>query len=65
MARADREHLLPDDPMNAKNRRLSIILLTEIKDSSFQTLKNSPSGTSESLFKEKQQTPPTGISTQP
>ena len=65
MARADREHLLPDDTMNAKNRRLSIILLTETKDSSFQTLKNSPSGTSESLFKEKEQTPTGGISTQP
>lgn len=54
LGRADREHLIPEDPMNAKNRRLSIILLTESKNHSFDAKKNNPLGTNDRLFKERQ-----------
>ncbi len=57
LGRADREHILPEDPMNAKNRRLSIILLTESKSQSFNSLKNNPLGTNQGLFKENQKIP--------
>jgi chemotaxis protein MotB len=51
VGRADREHLIANEPMNAKNRRLSIILLTETKAQSFQTLQNNPLGGSDPLFR--------------
>ena len=52
VGRADREHLIPNDPMDAKNRRLSIVILTETKPQSFETLQQKPLGTSDSLFRE-------------
>jgi chemotaxis protein MotB len=49
--KADREHLVKGDPMDAKNRRLSIVLLTELHEQQFDKIKSTPMGTKESLFK--------------
>ncbi|MGE0251618.1 MAG: flagellar motor protein MotB [Dongiaceae bacterium] len=54
VGRADREHLLPNDPLSPKNRRLSIILLTETKNEGFRTLSRNPLDTVNPLFEKKQ-----------
>ncbi len=65
LGRADREPLIADDPTNAKNRRLSIVLLTETNPKAFETLKNSPIGTSDPLFKEQPQPQSAPVPTEP
>jgi chemotaxis protein MotB len=52
VGRADREHLIPNDPMDAKNRRLSIVILTETKAKNFEAMQQNPLGSSDSLFRE-------------
>lgn len=51
--KADREHIVKNDPMDAKNRRLSIILLTEVHEKEFDKIKDNPLGTSKSLFQSR------------
>ncbi len=67
LGRADREHLIAKDPMDAKNRRLSIILLTETNSKAFETLRDNPLGSSDPIFKEKTAEPVNApiISSQP
>lgn len=56
VGRADREHLIGNDPMNAKNRRLSIVLMTEGRPQAIQTLQENPIGTSDRLFRQETET---------
>ncbi len=53
LGRADREHLIPNDAMDPRNRRLSIILMTEMPSKMIESKRNDPIGSSDPLFKEK------------
>ena len=55
--KSDREHLVQNDHMNEKNRKLSIILLTEVKEKEFDRIRSNPIGTNESIFQPKPPSP--------